>query len=912
MRPARLLLPGALALLSLALSATAHAGRATIEFSKNSENPGSSPTNLTVANDRLYFAADDGLHGVELWQVDRAGVAGLACDLNVGAAGSNPRSIVGIGEYPCFLGDYPDDRGVLSPFLGCLDRPGTHGHAVTPGYLPNPLLSDPSFCARVQGMLFIDCVSPQNGRELWRLKPGPAHFSLVCDTIPGPHSGLSVEAQAAVALKGKLLFKAECPYDPLPGSQRLWVSDGTSRGTFSLLPEPPIPEGKDHGEPHYVTVVGDRAFFMGARDHLWVTDGSREGTREVKAVSVPREFCEFKGVVYFQADDGEHGSELWRTDGTSQGTWLVKDINPGPALSGPFLLRDLGEFFLFSADDGVHGYEQWRSDGTAEGTRLVKDIYKGPTSSNLYQPTVYGDSLLFAADHPQFGEELWRSDGTEEGTRLVRDIHEGLGLSEPYSLTVFNDYVYFCANDGVHGEELWRTDGTEAGTVLAADVNPARRFVRSSNPTSLCAGDGIVFFSADDVTHGAELWVFDGRTLDTRLVKDVNPGPAHADPEELTLIGDLLFFTGDDGANGRGLWASDGTQDGTERVIVWPNSVDVASVDHLTRVAQTLLLVATDVDGDEHVCRLAPPYQLPEVTHTLDGTMKRGAAQRIVSRDSTVRICVECADSQYRFLVSQDTGNSFAPSSVAIPIPGTWESVRRMALSGEDGLGEELLACYLATPAMTGTRSVRWHDEVYFAGYMPNSGVELWCSGNGPKQAKLVKDLLPGRGSGSPDELTVYRDKLYFAAEHGTNGRELWSSDGTGSGTVCVQDLAAGRSGGNPKELTLVEDKLVFVVRRPPTQDGAPYLAYLNPLGVIESVTGNARHAGVWPTHPAALTVMNDGFIYFSGRGLGSGAELWRTTGSAWGTEMVRNILDDTSYDACTELWRHRSGAIAP
>ena len=59
------------------------------------------------------------------------------------------------------------------------------------------------------------------------------------------------------------------------------------------------------------------------------------------------------------------------------------------------------------------------------------------------------------------------TDGTAAGTTLVADINPGSGSSYAYGFTALgNGTALFSANDGTHGYELWVTDGTAAGTTL--------------------------------------------------------------------------------------------------------------------------------------------------------------------------------------------------------------------------------------------------------------------------------------------------------------------------------------------------------------------------------------------------------------------------------------------------------------
>src|SRR5438309_810990 len=54
---------------------------------------------------------------------------------------------------------------------------------------------------------------------------------------------------------------------------------------------------------------------------------------------------------------------------------------------------------------------------------------------------------------------------------LLQDINP-TGSSNAAEFTAVGGFTYFTADDGTHGPELWRTDGTPAGTNLVADINP--------------------------------------------------------------------------------------------------------------------------------------------------------------------------------------------------------------------------------------------------------------------------------------------------------------------------------------------------------------------------------------------------------------------------------------------------------
>src|SRR3954451_1087386 len=60
---------------------------------------------------------------------------------------------------------------------------------------------------------------------------------------------------------------------------------------------------------------------------------------------------------------------------------------------------------------------------------------------------------------------------TTHNPYLVKNINPN-GSSDPQSLTVVGNRVFFTADDGVHDRELWVSDGTTTGTHMVKDILP--------------------------------------------------------------------------------------------------------------------------------------------------------------------------------------------------------------------------------------------------------------------------------------------------------------------------------------------------------------------------------------------------------------------------------------------------------
>jgi len=166
---------------------------------------------------------------------------------------------------------------------------------------------------------------------------------------------------------------------------------------------------------------------------------------------------------------------------------------------------------------------------------------------------------------------------------------------------------------------------------------------------------------------------------------------------------------------------------------------------------------------------------------------------------------------------------------------------------------------------------------------------QLWKTDGTPAGTMQVNEaLIDDEATITPTSMEGYHGKLYFAGP----GRELWVTDGTPGGTSQVIDLVPGGGAGfntnsGPDELTVVGDTLFFAARHPTlgyelwktdgTAAGTEFVADTRP------VADDSNRLLRW------FTSFNDKLYFVQDDGT-HGWELWSSDGTAAGTSMLLDI----------------------
>ena len=365
----------------------------------------SSPANLQVLNNVLYFTANDGVNGVELWRVNSSGVAemiedvipggGINADVTDNRLLAYDEKLISVESAVLFTA-WNGGRVQLYRLnaVGNAEIVNAEGSAL--GIYD---ADDPGFegLSSAAGYAYFSAKSAvfNSPREYWRVGPtGSAKkVQFFENGVEVPFAGLlnfSEEAAGASEVFGSAVV----------GSWRIG-----SDGLASPIAFDPPTETNVRPSLQFLAMAGGAAYFAG-------------GTP-------------FRSDVWRMEDDGT--AKLVRPIGQDQG-----GIN-GSSSSNPTFVGVVGNTLFVSAENSVTGRELWRvrGDGVAE---LVDDDIPGGgihETSSSYPAQNGGESgsvqasLFFVAQDELLGSSLWHVEETGIAQQVPQVTFEGEMLDVP-------------------------------------------------------------------------------------------------------------------------------------------------------------------------------------------------------------------------------------------------------------------------------------------------------------------------------------------------------------------------------------------------------------------------------------------------------------------------------------------------
>jgi len=651
-------------------------------------------------------------------------------------------------------------------------------------------------------------------------------------------------------------------------------------------------------------VVGDDVYFSATRElgsiyyDIWKTDGTAGGTvnltggRLAMFESDASTLVELEGRVYFR-----NGSLLFVTDGTADGTLQV-DAQIGVA---PKTVAFKGElYYAFTDVDG----QRWlgKTNGIAGGRQRISPI---PAPERNGELVVAGDLLFFVAQTSPSVYQIWQSDGTAAGTHVAMIDGQPNAFYWTSNLVSMGGDLYFAADDVTHGGELWKANSSGL-QILEERFDSAIQF--PAYAALLHATQNYIYFTAyanPPNTQNLQLIRSDGAPGGDVVLAELTSPVAKVLGEE-----ERLFFA----TESRVVWFSRGSDRDATRILASDSLGSFAWLNGNAIIPHSGAIWVSDgtLDGTQRITGFdfSPNQtQYPRLLATESAvyfsvdTLTYG--EELWQTDGTLagtHIVVNAEPSNrpsepWYFATTESAMYFLAQDVTDLAI---W------SLSKETGLPTRLAR--FAPGWINGCRGLEsvHPDSFTEAGetityYAPEFGRYIARTDGSSEGTMVLRDFGAQKFTGNQRRLTemvTLGDLLIFDGYDDEHGSEPWVSDGTPEGTRLLVDSAPGNSFfANPRGFTRIGDYVYFFASG---QLNGP-LALWRTDGTREGTTIFADLPG--ESGPQDIQVINDRIVFSAFRS-GQTVKLWTTDGTPEGTMIFKELLGNTSLSPPSKLFK--------
>ena len=391
--------------------------------------PGSSnPAELVVYSGSLYFTANNGISGTELWRYESASqTASLVADIASGVTSSTPEHLIVYDGLLYFLADDGLDGRALWVFDGSTASKVTDIRAGgLQGRTSNFVVFD--------GRLFFAADDGVHGYELLSFDAATTTLSVV-DIRPGP--AWSQPSELTI-YDNRLFFSAS---DDTGGEGEIWAYDPATDTASLIADVRPGPEGSNSQN---LTVYDGKLYFtpqssgLTGPTGLWAYDSDTGRAALVIDRGLLQDFFSFDGNLYLSA---------YEPTGLLTEYALMKYTSTG----------DLSFVAGYLEDNSASFFREATPLTPFEASEYVSDGENLYFAARGYASALIGSYQCCFFERIGNGREIWSLNASGDFD-LLAETRIDDRIAFPKDLVVHNETLFFSADDGQHGRELFAID----------------------------------------------------------------------------------------------------------------------------------------------------------------------------------------------------------------------------------------------------------------------------------------------------------------------------------------------------------------------------------------------------------------------------------------------------------------------
>lgn len=462
---------------------------------------------LEAFNNQLFFAANDGISGKEIWKSDGT-IAGTTLLKDIATGNGNSIS----NDFKILTLNNGKFYFIANTATGyqLYESNGTTSGTVP--LMPVQSIYELNGASAGNYFVFVGFDSANGGMEPWISDGTVSGTKLLKDILPGNSSSMAINNSKFFKVNNKIYFDTYSN-GQLSGNY-IWETDGTSAGTVLFnTPTNNVLYGVSSDAQHLILTKPNEW------NRYWITNGNASQTFEMTTLGMTAAngVLDFNSKLYLAGTTAKHGMELFSLSPITQEVTLVSDISKFES-SSPHSYGLLNNNLIFIASDREFNNQIYKRDKITQQVTRISNFTSGTSSVGMF--TDFSDVFVKVGNYfytknntPNFRSVFYRTDGTTANTVMI-PTPETTTNDVAMHINLNDNALLFAGYNNITGTELWKIDNNSNVPVLVKDISTDNMgSMYNTNPKATFL-NGFAYFIAKE-NGKAGIWKSDGTSANT-------------------------------------------------------------------------------------------------------------------------------------------------------------------------------------------------------------------------------------------------------------------------------------------------------------------------------------------------------------------------------------------------------------